>query len=194
MGSRIEERMREKRLARRGAEKARAPSSPASATAPGPTVEPAADAVIFLDGMGTLNGHAARMAGGDDAVDRDMCAIVNLVVARTGARIVVSSSWRFEAGCRRRMLEGGLADAFHADWSTGPWRDLPGRNRRGEEIQAWLDAHPEVTRWVILDDDMGMLRHQLRRHVRTDHAKGLRPLHGMFAIDILLDAGEATPG
>jgi hypothetical protein len=25
--------------------------------------------------------------------------------------------------------------------------------RRGHEIQAWLDSHPEVTKFIILDDD-----------------------------------------
>lgn len=44
---------------------------------------------------------------------------------------------------------------------------------RGDEIQAWLDAHPEVTKYAILDDDCDMLPSQLHSFFRTDVAQGL---------------------
>ena len=47
--------------------------------------------------------------------------------------------------------------------------DLPGR-LRGEEIEAWLAAHPEVEVYAILDDDTDMLPHQ--PHFRTCFSKG----------------------
>jgi len=43
---------------------------------------------------------------------------------------------------------------------------------RGEEIKAWLDKHPEITEFVILDDrgDMAPYKEHL---VRTKYDKGL---------------------
>jgi hypothetical protein len=41
---------------------------------------------------------------------------------------------------------------------------------RGEEIEAWLAAHPEVEVYAILDDDSDMLRHQ--PHFKTCFSKG----------------------
>jgi hypothetical protein len=47
--------------------------------------------------------------------------------------------------------------------------DLPGR-LRGEEIEAWLAAHPEVEVCAILDDDSDMLPHQ--PHFKTCFFRG----------------------
>jgi hypothetical protein len=38
---------------------------------------------------------------------------------------------------------------------------------RGHEVQYWLDEHPEVERYVILDDDNDFLPHQRGNFVRT---------------------------
>jgi hypothetical protein len=46
---------------------------------------------------------------------------------------------------------------------------------RGYEIQAWLDLHPGVTRYAILDDDCDMLLHQLPNHFRTVSELGITP-------------------
>lgn len=38
---------------------------------------------------------------------------------------------------------------------------------RGHEIQDWIDDHPEITHYVILDDDNDMLQSQRNNFVRT---------------------------
>jgi hypothetical protein len=43
---------------------------------------------------------------------------------------------------------------------------------RGEEIQAWLTENPDVTQFVILDDDSDMA-HLIDHLVQTDHKVGL---------------------
>jgi hypothetical protein len=40
---------------------------------------------------------------------------------------------------------------------------------RGDEIQAVLNIHPEITHYVILDDDTDMLKHQLGNFVQTSN-------------------------
>ena len=44
---------------------------------------------------------------------------------------------------------------------------------RGEEIQRWLDAHPGIEQYVIVDDDSDMLDSQKEHFVNTDPEHGL---------------------
>ena len=44
---------------------------------------------------------------------------------------------------------------------------------RGHEIQEWLDKHPEVTRYAILDDDSDMLPEQMPNFFKTTFQNGL---------------------
>lgn len=77
---------------------------------------------------------------------------LNRIVEATDCKIVVSSAWR--KLCTPEELGGWLAKkGFRfADRII----DRTGQNAkdaRGGEIQDWLDAHSEVTNYVILDDD-----------------------------------------
>ena len=55
---------------------------------------------------------------------------------------------------------------------------------RGAEIKEWLDAHPEVTRYAIVDDsdDMGPL---VERLVQTKWETGLTRADAMVLINML---------
>jgi hypothetical protein len=44
---------------------------------------------------------------------------------------------------------------------------------RGKEIQDWLDEHPEVTNYVILDDETSDMPKLLDRVVKPDRYIGL---------------------
>ena len=104
-------------------------------------------------------------------------ALIRKVVDETGCHVVVSSTWRlFED--RRELLGSLLGDAGVSilDWTpeieTMDDHGFKGFVERGEEIQLWLDANPEVSRFVILDDfeDMAHLGAQL---VKTESSIGL---------------------
>ena len=56
---------------------------------------------------------------------------------------------------------------------------------RGGEIQTWLDAHPEVDNYVIIDDDAVMLDKQLFHFVETNYEDGITELETNWAIKIL---------
>jgi hypothetical protein len=96
--------------------------------------------------------------------------VLNEIVARSGAQVVVSSSLRF--GKSVAELQQLLEDHGF----TGQVVDKTPTNGigciRGEEIAAWLAQHP-VDAFVILDDhrDMGELLGLL---VQTDTAVGLQ--------------------
>lgn len=122
--------------------------------------------VIFLDISGTLTNHAwdeaqrlARRAGADDYgyqdVDPVQVARVNCIVEATGAQIVVSSDWvkhdpaESYPAVQVMLRKHGLVATF-AGHTIQPRENTV--VERGLEIRAWLDLHPEVTGYVILDD------------------------------------------
>ena len=61
------------------------------------------------------------------------------------------------------------------------------QRHRGTEIQMWLDAHPEVENYVILDDDTDMLDNQSDHFVQTSYEEGLNEETANKAISILND-------
>ena len=60
-------------------------------------------------------------------------------------------------------------------------------NRRGLEIQAWLDTNPNVTRWVVIDDEKLAIAETLdsERCIFTHPARGLTVDDAEKAIGIL---------
>lgn len=135
--------------------------------------------VIFLDFDGVLNSHAfMRSDPVDGAHLRESAALdpaavlrLNRLVAETGAAVVVSSSWRYGRSVDRlrgileeRGFVGQVLDKT-ADWSRKEMNGLYVAQERGDEIRKWLDEHPEVTSFVVLDDDSDMTA------VRDHHVK-----------------------
>jgi hypothetical protein len=144
--------------------------------------------VIFLD----IDGVLAPILGWDRYGDLDPACIqvLNEIVARGGADVVVSSTWRYG----RTIPE--LQEMLDAQGFTGRVLDrtptgAPGANR-GEEIAAWLAEHA-VSGYVIIDDhaDMGDLRPRL---LQTQPAHGLQPADAPRAIAMLMKpmTGEPT--
>jgi len=107
--------------------------------------------------------------------------ILNEIVARGDADVVVSSTWRYGKTVAelQEMLEAhGFVGRVLDKTPSG----TPGAGR-GEEIAAWLAQHA-VGGYVIIDDhvDMGALRDHL---VQTQPAQGLQPADAPRAIAVL---------
>jgi len=141
--------------------------------------------VIFLD----IDGVLAPIRRWDRYGDLDPACIqvLNEIVARGGADVVVSSTWRYGKTVAelQAMLESqGFTGCVLDKTPAG----APGAGR-GEEIAAWLVDHP-VAGYVIIDDhvDMGALRTHL---VQTHSAHGLQPGDALRAIAMLQ---RPTPG
>ena len=109
------------------------------------------------------------------------------IVARSGAKVVVSSTWRIGNGIAelRAVLEahgfrGEVIDVTPV--VVAP--DAP-RAARWREIDAWLAANRGVWEaFVILDDEADMGPHA-ERHVRTELEDGLLDHHAERAIALL---------
>lgn len=139
--------------------------------------------VIFLDIDGVLNHekHYKWLMETDEPTplqqvypysefNPESCKILNRIIDETDAKIVLSSSWRLDGINRMNSLfkHFGLPRIYDITPSLcGRFGSLC----RGKEIDKWLSEHPEVTKYVILDDDTDMEEYQLPFFVKTDPYK-----------------------
>ena len=100
-----------------------------------------------------------------DNFDKKAVKILNEVLEETGAELVVSSDWRFYAtleelgdyyesqGISKKPIgmTEKFSEVFPREWSGLRFRaEL--ELERYMEIERWLEQHPEVTKWVAVDD------------------------------------------
>jgi hypothetical protein len=102
--------------------------------------------VIFLDIDGVLNCRKTPNPRKLPYIaDPKLLKRFKRLVERTGAKVVLASTWRYDPA--------GLFSARH--WGI-PFMDvipdMPKKPRRNE-ILAWLKAHPRVKRFVIIDNE-----------------------------------------
>ena len=102
--------------------------------------------VIFLDIDGVLN--CRKTSNPRDlpyVVDEHLLARFRKLLDQTGASAVLSSTWRYDP-----------AGIFSAKRYGIPFIDVtPDRPHqpRCKEVLEWLGSHPEVTRFLVLDDE-----------------------------------------
>lgn len=162
--------------------------------------EPISTRVLFLGFDGVLNTwlylnrarESADYAPHDD-LDPAGVARVDRIVAATGARVVLTTNWRrtFTFGELREILaRAGLRAKVEGE--VGDRSGAFARTGREHEIAAWLEAHPEVTDWIAIDDLP--LDLPLPRLVRTDESKGILDEHVESAIAALSPSSTASCG
>jgi hypothetical protein len=101
---------------------------------------------IFLDIDGVLNSdETPNDRKFPYIVDDRLLARFSELVQVTGATVVLSSTWRVDP-------VGLLAAQYYKLPFDDVCPDMPGAPRC-EELLSWLRAHPEITRYVVLDDD-----------------------------------------
>lgn len=116
--------------------------------------------VVFVDCDGVLNSdefakHCLEEEGYDpfDCDDLDPRAIRNLkrIVDETSANIVLSSSWRWD----EKALDAVKTQlkAYGLELYDTTIMDIMKTLSRTNEIKLYLDEHPSITKYVILDDD-----------------------------------------
>jgi hypothetical protein len=102
--------------------------------------------VIFLDIDGVLtSGSTPNPRKFPYIVDETLLARFRELVRKTGATVVLSSTWRVDP-------VGLLAAKYYQVPFDDVCPDMP-EEPRCEEMQSWLRQHPEVTRYVVLDDE-----------------------------------------
>ena len=127
--------------------------------------------MIFLDFDGVL--APIRRWDRYEDLDPACVQVLNEIVARCSADVVVSSTWRYGktvAELQEILDAKGFVGRVLDKTPTGP----PGADR-GDEIAAWLAEH-DVAGYVIIDDHVVM--GELRTHLVLTH-----PAHGLLSAD-----------
>ncbi len=111
--------------------------------------------VIFLDVDGNLNDvytKTKHLCEGQwyDGVDKEKIFLLKNIIDATGAKIVISSTWRKYKDSMNYLLgEMGKEFASHIVGQTPVLEGQP----RANEVDAWLSEHPEVTKFIVIDDN-----------------------------------------
>ncbi len=138
--------------------------------------------VLFLDIDGVVNsGWSEKQPGGlaADGFERtpDPLAIEILrpLFYDTDIHTVISSDWRWEFSVEEFQE---MFPDFRVVGATKRTIDqngngLYGPNYRWEEITTYVEDHPDITNWAVIDDIV--FRH--RNAVLTHDSHGIRPKH-----------------
>lgn len=140
--------------------------------------------VIFLDIDGVLN---RTVDATHIRVDADLVERLRRLVEDTNAFIVLSTFWRHfqeyityilsRHGIPAEAVIGRTPGISHAFSLSSSSADAANYANRAAEIRAWLDEHPNVTRFVIIDDRSSASNDSLAEHfVQTEVSKGLTDL------------------
>ena len=128
--------------------------------------------VLFLDIDGVVNcAKTVQRYGGVIGIDPYMALLVGRIVEATGAKIVLSSSWRHWPQGREEIRKRVMP---FIDTTSIKGVYLP--TYRGLEILEWLNRHPEVERYAILDDDSDFHPSQQSHFFKTEWNTGLTDL------------------
>jgi len=164
--------------------------------------------IIFLDVDGVLNNeeffkNRLTSSSSDSWSKRYICPILlgrlNNIIIETFARVVFSSSHRFNWETEKEMIENlkeagvvgdiiGRTPRLRFDSELDYKYSVP----RGCEIKAWIELNKGILgdkvskfKYVILDDDSDMLYWQRNNFVQTDGQLGLTEENVKQAIKIL---------
>jgi len=132
--------------------------------------------ILFLDIDGVLNSEEyyrnSRNSGKDFyPFDPASVSFIKALVEDFSLKIVISSTWRYGAidKLMHELKKNKLLDYLYHEWFTPVIHPA----HRGTEIKLWLDLHPEVTDYVIIDDDSNILEEQKNNFVNTSLHLGM---------------------
>ena len=120
-----------------------------------------------------------------DDFDNKAVKVLNEILEKTGADIVVSSDWKLHATleelCTYYKLHGVRTTpidttdkVLHNNYDNFPWyRSARLEQVRSLEIKEWLEKHPEVTHWVAVDD-LNMSEHTINHPQLGEAPWGLK--------------------
>jgi hypothetical protein len=149
--------------------------------------------VLFLDFDGVLNSYEFMRCspGRMDRLDPAAVMRLNAIVDRSGAKVVISSTWRLKRSLD--VLRMTLADLGFRGEVIDRTPDLMGHGfvdpyvARCHEIQTWIDGRGEpLESYAILDD--AYLEDVAQFLVRTETETGLLDEHVIAVLELL---GEA---
>lgn len=115
--------------------------------------------VIFLDLDGVLVLKKDEEA---ETFDHDCCMRLREILTQTQCKLVLSSTWRLfppdvhRMFCMLKPYQITLQDFLGK---------TPLRDRREEEIEAFLKKHPEIEQYIVLDDSKAEFGEKFSDHL-----------------------------
>lgn len=142
--------------------------------------------VIFLDIDGVLNSDEyldkvknSDIQGIERDIDVEKVKLLKRAIDETGARVVLSSSWRYTRNAR--YLKELLANYGIRVDSTPYIRD-----ERGLEIKKWLSENQGVEDFIILDDEIfdSFDEELIKKLVKVSNGNGRSLGEGLLPKDV----------
>jgi hypothetical protein len=141
--------------------------------------------IIFLDIDGVLNNQVMHETGEEmvgtvgGRLSKKCIERLNKIIADTGAKVVISSSWRSDVGIEDTLTKAGIIAEFIG---KTPYL-YESYCFRGNEIHDWIIKNEKLIgkpyydfhSYVIIDDDSDMLHWQRENFFQTDSYSGLTP-------------------
>ena len=108
---------------------------------------------LFLDIDGVCNSEESLKRqflrngkAGILEIDPEMAFMVGQIILRTDCVLVISSSWRSWPEGMEQIKSNIYSDIYGITPHSKS-------GFRGDEVRAYLEGHPEITKYAILDDD-----------------------------------------
>ena len=137
--------------------------------------------VIFLDCDGVINytkwytSETYQSLTNTDELDIDPAVIerLNRLSDETESYFVISSSWKISSGYQHRLSKAGLRNIIDKTPDLIWYANLSNfKYSRGEEIALWLNNHPDVTDYIIIDDCSDFTEEQSYHTITVDPMYG----------------------
>ena len=119
----------------------------------------------------------------EDILDERAICQLRRIVETTGAEIVLSSSWRWYKDQRNTVHK--QLKRKNIDFIDTTPIEITIKMSRADEINAWLEKHPDIDNYVILDDEEIKDIELIPHWVRTTFKHGLTRDKAEQAIKIL---------
>jgi len=149
--------------------------------------------VIFLDIDGVLNCKTSKSKCQNyKGIDNDKVKKLKQIVEQTDSRLILCSSWKKEWEKIDKELQDYSANYLDKKLRKEKLyildKTCDNGNNRGKGILSWLNKHPNVDKYIILDDELfdyettGLLSYLVKTSYYED---GLNDGHVIQAIQML---------
>lgn len=135
--------------------------------------------ICFLDADGCINSNKWYKSieyysnlFKDPDIDPYVIDLINQFTNETGVKIVISSSWKIDDCCLERLGRAGLENII--DTTPNLIFSVPIEDySRGMEIEYYLQEHPKIEKYLILDDQNDFFDYQQKNLLLIDYQVGI---------------------
>ena len=140
--------------------------------------------VLFLDIDGPLRPYVKGLD--PDYIDINKTKMVAKVIEETGAKVVLSTSWKDEAGIEEKLYSHGLPQGCIIGKTQTVDQEKYKSLARSEEILLYINAHEDEIEEYVVIDDITRFYPKIGRHlILCERLKGFTAAHVPLAIDVL---------